>query len=120
MYRSISVVLIFVIMFSACSLFQGDSYSGEWNIIFSGDMKNEAEFVVNDDNKFEFELMVTVEGRTFPVIWRGEISEDGELKGGIYLESERVGSFKGACDFEKGEGTWRGGNYNGEWSALKL
>jgi hypothetical protein len=48
------------------------------------------------------------------------LEDDGVLKGDLYMEGQVVGTFKGAVDYEKGEGTWRGGNYSGSWSAVKL
>lgn len=112
--------LFIAVLFSACSLFQSDSYSGPWKITFGGDLERKVEFIVEKDNSFEFVIEISAQGRTFPINYKGTISEDGELDAGIYLDMEHVGSVTGKCDYDKGEGSWAGGEYNGTWNAVKL
>jgi len=116
------VYLLFIaVLFSACSLFQGDSFSGPWKMTWTSDNGDEEwEFVVEEDNSFKFDHTFFMQGNPLPIDFKGNVGDDGELKGDIYLEGQVVGSFNGKCDYEKGEGAWRGGNYSGSWSVVKL
>lgn len=120
MKGKIYYLVIIALIFSACSLFQSDSYSGEWKITFGGDLERDVEFLVEEDNSFDFGIEIPAQGRTFHIGYKGKIGEDGELEAGIYLDNENVGDVSGKCDYEKGEGTWRGGEYKGTWNAVKL
>ncbi len=120
MKHSILSVLMITILLSGCSLFQGDSFSGTWKMTLKNeDVKEEWEFVVEEDNSFKTEYTFIIRGEPLPVDFEGNVSEDGSVEGKIYVEGRIVGSLTGSCDFEKGEGTWRGGNYSGSWNIVK-
>lgn len=120
MKSKIIYLLFSALLFSACSLFQGDSFSGPWKMNWKSDSgSEEIDFVVEDDYSFAFDHTFFIQGNPLPIDFKGTVDDDGELKGDLYMEGQVVGSFKGKCDYEKGEGTWRGGNYSGSWDVVK-
>jgi hypothetical protein len=113
--------LLVALLFSACSLFQGDSFSGTWKMTWKSDSVNEEiDYVVAEDNSFKFDHTFFIQGNPMPIDFEGTIGEEGEMTGDIIIDGNKVGTFKGTCDYEKGEGTWRGGNYSGTWSTVSL
>lgn len=121
MKTKIIYLLFTALLFSACSLFQGDSFSGPWKMNWKSDSgTEEIDYVVEEDNSFTFDHTFFIQGSPLPIDFKGNVGDDGEVKGDIYLDGEKVGSFKGKCDYEKGEGKWNGGNYSGSWSSVKL
>ena len=120
MKYSALIILLVTTLFSACSLFQGDSFSGTWKMTWKTEgVQEEWEFDVKDDNSFETEYSFIIRGEPLPVDFEGRVSEDGSVDGKIFVEGRPVGAFSGTCDYEKGEGTWYGGNFKGTWNIVK-
>ena len=120
MKTKIIYLLFIAVLFSACAIFQGDSFSGPWKMTWHGDSGDEEiDFIVEDDYSFVFDHTFFLQGGPLPIDFKGNVEEDGKLNGQLYMEGQAVGTFIGALDYEKGEGTWRGGNYSGSWNAVK-
>ena len=119
MKRLFTLSIVIAILFSACSLFQSESFTGEWELKLLGDYEDQIEFLVKDDMTFSVNTVVDYNGRDFDVKFSGKISEVGKLVGLIYVQGQQMGELNGKMNYENGEGKWNAAGMGGTWSAVK-
>jgi hypothetical protein len=113
------VFLILAIVLSACSLFENESFSGDWDFKLTGDYDGEITVTLQEDMTYSETTAVSVSGRDFDVKFSGKIQEDGKLVGLIYAQGQQMGEMSGKMNYETGEGKWNAAGIGGNWTAVK-
>ena len=119
MKKSFLVVLFSFFFLTSCSLFQKQGYPGPWELSIKGDVDVSYSFTVKEDNTFSFTRSIDVQSGNYDANFQGKISEDGKLKGEVFVQGMKVAEMTGTINFENGSGTWEGGNMRGTWTAVK-
>lgn len=119
MTRKLSVFIVPLFILASCSLFQKESYIGEWKLTLSGDYSTTFVFSVGEDSKISFTDAIVYQGNSYDAKFAGQISEDGKITCDISVQGMKVASLTGTIDFNKGEGIWNGAGMKGKWTAFK-
>jgi hypothetical protein len=113
----ISFFLILIV--SACSLFESESFAGKWDFKLTGDYDGAITVLLKDDMTYSESTQVSVNGRDFDVKFSGKINEDGKLIGLIFAQGQQMGEMNGKLNYENGEGKWNAAGIGGNWTAIK-
>jgi hypothetical protein len=113
------VPLLFLVFIASCSLFQKESFEGDWEIKFNGDYEGVFNFTIKEDYSFSFSSNLNYRGGDYNATFKGSIEPDGRLVCNISVNGMSVVSAKGKIDFESGAGTWGGFGLKGNWTAIK-
>lgn len=119
MKRTLQLSFGLIILLSACSIFQKDSFEGEWQLKLSGSINENFTFNILPDNSFSTNKMIYYSGRDFDVTVKGKVEPDGNLEADIIVSGQVMGQVKGLMTYENGKGNWGANVLSGEWSAVK-
>lgn len=119
MNRKLSILIVPVLFLASCSLFQKNSYVGEWKLTLSGDYSSTFVFNIGEDSKILFTDSIVYQGNSYGAKFAGQISEEGKITCDISVQGMKVASLSGNVDYNKGEGSWNGTGMKGKWTALK-
>jgi len=118
--KSIIYSMVFIaLLISACSSLQKDSFNGNWQLKMTGSIEETFEFVVNEDNSFAINKMISYGTRDYDVEIKGKIEKDGKINAEIIASGQTMGSIDGIFTFENGKGKWNASILYGEWTAIK-
>ncbi len=119
MRRMLVVSFTFTVLLLSCALFESNSFQGEWEMVLEGDYSGTTVFNIDDDNNLKGTSVVNVNGYDYDVMYKGKVSEEGDLTGLIEARGQQVGELTGKIDFEKGSGNWSAAGMTGNWKASK-
>jgi len=114
-----TLVFLSIGILSACSIFQKDSFEGEWSFKLTGAIQETFNLPVNSANEFSASKAVTYGGRDYDVLIKGRIAEDGRVKAEIIADGQAMGEIEGMMNHETGSGKWGASILSGDWSATK-
>lgn len=119
--KKYSVTLLFVplLFLFSCSIFQKDSFEGEWTLKLDGSIKESFDFKILPGNEFNFSKTVSYGYQDYDVTIQGKIDKDGQLKAAIIAGAEVMGEITGMINFESGSGKWNASVLSGSWTAFK-
>lgn len=80
---SLTVIILCIGLLSACSVFQKDSFEGEWTLKLTGAIQETFNFHIPGTNEFSFSKYVYYGGRDYDVLIKGRIENDGRIKADI-------------------------------------
>jgi hypothetical protein len=119
MKRKMYLSLLLPVIFSACSIFQKDSFEGEWQLRLTGSIDESFSFIVLPDNSFTTNKIINYSGRDFDVTVKGKVGTDGKLEADIIVSGQVMGQVKGLMTYESGKGNWGANVLSGEWTSTK-
>lgn len=111
--------LTILLLISACSIFQKQSYQGTWVLTVKGDYNDTIEFNVGEDYTFSFVKSIATQGQNFDAKFNGKILPDGSFVCDVEVMSMKVAQFNGKVNYENGSGSWSGTGMGGTWTAVK-
>lgn len=114
------IAVLAVMMMTACSLFQKDSFYGQWKISLTGDHSESFNFVLTESHKISVTKSTSFQGQELEISLQGDVDETGAVNLGIYMSGQKIGDLTGKVNFETGQGKWQAYSYGGEWTATKL
>jgi hypothetical protein len=117
--RSIITSFLALLFLSACSIFQKDSFGGEWTLKLNGSIQESFNFTVRPNNEFSFSKSINYSGQDYDVTIKGKIENDGQIKANIITGGQVMGDMQGMMTFENGSGTWGASVLSGDWTAMK-
>lgn len=120
MKRSLILFFVVITLFCACSLFEKESFEGDWNLKLEGDYNGELVMSVDDGNKLKGTAVVNYNGYNYNLMYKGNISDEGNLSAYIEAQGRQVGEITGKINFINGQGRWTAAGMQGNWTALKL
>jgi hypothetical protein len=115
----IRLLCISVIFFSACSIFQKDSFEGEWALKLDGAIKVSFDFRIPQTNEFSFSNSVSYGGQNYDITVNGKVEKDGRVTAEITAGGQVLGDISGVMTFENGTGKWHASILSGDWTAVK-
>ncbi len=116
---SFALIIISLLFLFSCSIFQKDSFEGEWTLKLDGAIKESFDFKILPNNEFNFSKTVSYGYQDYDVTIQGKIEKDGQLKAAIIAGAEVMGEITGMMTFERGGGKWNASILTGEWTAFK-
>ncbi|MFA7421802.1 MAG: hypothetical protein WCZ90_19115 [Melioribacteraceae bacterium] len=120
MKKSISVCFFSVALFvTSCSLFQKDSFQGDWQLTLTGALSETIQFTIKDDNSFYVRKNIQYGSREYDAEINGKIEKDGKVTAEIIASGQPMGQLDGYLNFETGKGKWNASIISGEWTATK-
>ncbi len=114
-----TIVFLSIGCLSACSIFQKDSFEGDWTLKLSGAIQETFNFQISPTNEFSFSQLVSYGGRDYDVSIKGKIGNDGKIKADIMAEGQIMGDLVGMMTYENGNGKWGASILSGVWTATK-
>ena len=114
-------LIISSFLFLSCSgSKEVSNYQGKWKYIFSGQASGNAEFLVNQDGSFNFEVALLENNTIIYLLARGEINNSGEIKGFFKADDQLIGSLSGTMKDSVAIGEWKNRlGMTGSWKVFK-
>ncbi len=119
MKKQLTIILLLLFFVSACSLFQKDSFAGEWNINLTGGVDVNLTVVIGDTYEFSTNRTITYSGRDFDVTVKGKVDKDGKIDAELIANGQAIGDLSGLLNYQNGKGTWNAAVLSGTWNAVK-
>ena len=113
------LLLIVIAVMNGCSIFQGDSFEGSWEMYLSGSIDEKVEFIISPQNTFDVRKVIPYGSINYEVNFKGTVSKDGIISGEIFADRGHIGTLEGTVNYETGSGKWNASMLSGVWNAVK-